>query len=80
MHRVALFRKKVNPPLPPLPVTVDQFNAPPTPGMKRMSYREVSGVLLRTGCSPLPNPNRTRHPPSAVAISLGVLIYSVRNG
>src|SRR6266853_5761962 len=39
--------------------------------MKRMSYREVLCVLLRTGCSPHLDPDRTRHPPSAGVTSLG---------
>ena len=71
MHRTAPFRKIINSPLPPLPVTVDQFNAPSSPGMKGVRYREVLRVLLRTGCSPHLDPNRTRRPPSAEVISLG---------
>jgi hypothetical protein len=64
MQRVASFGKKVNPPLPPLPATADQFKPLSPPGMKWMRYREVLRALLRTGRSPHLDPNWTGHPAS----------------
>ena len=77
MQPMALLEKKVYPPLPPLPVTVQQFNATATPRMKGMRYREVLCVLPLTGCSPHLDPNKTAHPASTRPRSLGRLVIAL---